>query len=193
MRQPQTIQPQTIQPQMKFRKNKSHLSRSLTLSIVVVTAVAMSGCHWFGKKKSAYQQSAETRPLEVPPDLDLPSTEGALQIAPPSGQSVTRSSVAAPTQPAVQNGATGFNVPGDRDALFDKVGAALASIDGVAIASKAQLLGTYDVNYQGTNFLIRVTKVDAGVYISAVDPRGMPADNEAATKLIAAVKAAVGG
>jgi hypothetical protein len=40
---------------------------------------------------------------------------------------------------------------------------------------------------------VRVTKVDAGVYVSAVDPRGMPASAEAPAKLIAALKAALGG
>jgi len=69
----------------------------------------------------------------------------------------------------------------------------LAATDGVTIASKAQLLGTYDVSYHGADFLVRVTKVDAGVYVSAVDPRGMPASGDAATQLIAALKAAVGG
>jgi hypothetical protein len=39
---------------------------------------------------------------------------------------------------------------------------------------------------------VRVTKVDAGVYVSAVDPRGMPATSEAAIKLVAALKAALG-
>ena len=76
--------------------------------------------------------------------------------------------------------------------MFAKVGDALAATEGVTIASKAQLLGTYDVNYAGSNFLVRVTKVESGVYVSAVDPRGMPATHEAATKLVAALKAALG-
>ena len=75
--------------------------------------------------------------------------------------------------------------------MFNKVGTALASTDGLTIASKAQLLGTYDVSYQGENFLVRVTKVEAGVYVSAVDPRGMPATSDAALKLVAALKAAI--
>ena len=61
------------------------------------------------------------------------------------------------------------------------------------MASKAQILGTYDVNYEGTDFLVRVTKVDAGVYVSAVDPRGLPAAGPAPQKLIAALKTALGG
>jgi hypothetical protein len=40
---------------------------------------------------------------------------------------------------------------------------------------------------------VRITKVDAGVYVSAVDPRGMPDTGDAATRLIAALKTAIGG
>ena len=69
----------------------------------------------------------------------------------------------------------------------------MAATEGVTIASKAQLLGTYDVSYEASNFLVRVTKVEAGVYVSAVDPRGIPATGDAATKLIAALKTAIGG
>ena len=168
--------------------------RPLVVTAVVVTAMATSGCHWFGKRGNPYQQSAETRPLEVPPDLDKPNTEGAMQAPDNGTQSVTRSSVgAAQGAPSAQATATGFTVAGDRDDVFTRVGTALAATEGVTVASKAQLLGTYDVSYQGTSFLVRVTKVDAGVYVSAVDPRGTPATGDAATKLIAALKTAVGG
>jgi hypothetical protein len=72
------------------------------------------------------------------------------------------------------------------------VGEALSKIEGLSIASRAQLLGVYDVAYEGSNFLVRVSAVDAGVYVSAVDPRGQPATGEAPTKAIAALKAALG-
>jgi len=179
----------------QFHKDGFRNARPLAVVAVVAAVVAMSGCHWFGKRGNPYQQSAQTRPLEVPPDLDKPNTEGAMQ-APDATQSVTRSSMgaaqAAPGQ-APQASATGFTVAGDRDDIFNKVGTALAATEGVAIASKAQVLGTYDVSYAGSNFLVRVTKVDAGVYVSAVDPRGLPATGDAATKLIAALKTAIGG
>ncbi len=172
------------QPQM----DRSHVLRSLAVAAVVVIAVGTSGCHWFSKKNSAYQQSPENRPLEVPPDLDRPNTEGAMQLPSAGAQSVTRS----PMQTA-PNSAAGFTVAGDRDGVYTKVGAALGATDGVTVVSKAQLLGTYDVGYQGASFLVRVAKVDAGVSVSAVDPRGMPTSNAAATKLITALKAQLGG
>jgi hypothetical protein len=73
--------------------------------------------------------------------------------------------------------------------VFGKVGDALATVDGVTIASRAQLLGSYDVAYEGSNFLVRVVGVDAGTYVSAVDPRGLPATDPAAVKLLGALKA----
>ncbi|MEO6138242.1 MAG: hypothetical protein ABIP11_06200 [Luteimonas sp.] len=155
---------------------------------VVVIVIGTSGCHFFSRKHSVYAQSAETRPLEVPPDLDRPNTEGAMQAPSANTSSVTRSSMPA----ASQNNASGFTVAGDRDDVFNKVGTALAATAGLTIVTKAQLLGTYDVSYQGANFLVRVSKIDAGVYVSAVDPRGIAANNDAATKLIAALKTSLG-
>lgn len=169
----------------------STIVRSAAVAALAVAVIAASGCRWFRKGDKAYQQSAESRPLEVPPDLDRPNTQAAVQQ--PAGQppSATRSSMPAPAASTAT--ASGFTMAGERDEVFAKVGDALAAIQGATIASKAQLLGTYDVSYAGSDFLVRVTKVDAGVYVSAVDPRGMPATNAAATQLIAALKTALGG
>lgn len=168
-------------------------SRSI-LRIAAIAALALavlgtSGCKWFRKTNDLYAQSPETRPLEVPPDLDRPNTDGAMAL-PPSG-SVTRSSVGA--TPAGTDSATGFTVAGDRDQLFGRVGEVLAATEGLTVVNRAQILGTYDVDYEGAKFLVRIVKVDAGAYISAVDPRGLPAAGEAPAKLIAALKAALAG
>src|SRR5690606_27468081 len=119
-----------------------------------------SGCSWFRKGDELYAMSPESRPLEVPPDLDLPDTSGAMSLPGGETQSVNRSSMPAPAASAPDN--TGFTVPGERDAVFAQVGEALAAIEGVTIASKAQILGTYDVDYGGSQFLLRVTGVEAG-------------------------------
>ena len=150
----------------------------------------LGGCHWFGKDSDLY--TAEPRPLEVPPDLDRPNEEAAMKLpATASGQAAA----AASATPATAGAATpiGFTVPGEREDIFNKVGDALGKVEGLTVASRAVLLGTYDVNYAGSDFLVRVTKVDAGVYISAVDPRGLPATGEAPVKLIEALKVALGG
>ncbi|WP_159016085.1 hypothetical protein [Cognatiluteimonas profundi] len=175
----------------QFQLLRSNAPRAIAIAAAILVTVGVSGCHWFSKKDSAYQMSPESRPLEVPPDLDRPGTEGAMQVPDTGTQSVTRSEMSATSQAAAS--ASGFTVGGERDDVFAKVGTALAGVDGLVIASKAQLLGTYDVSYQGDNFLVRVTKVDSGVYVSAVDPRGMPATSAAATQLIATLKSGLGG
>ena len=172
------------------------LLRTAVLALLVVSVFAASGCRWF-RKGNPYQQSAETRPLEVPPDLDRPNTAGALGAP----TSVTRSSLAGgAAQPqsaagpqAQAAGGNGFTVAGERDQVFARLGEALAGVEGLTVASKAELLGTYDVSYAGSNFLVRVSKVDAGVYVSAVDPRGVAASGEAVARLMQSLKASLGG
>ncbi|KRG67819.1 hypothetical protein ABB27_08365 [Stenotrophomonas terrae] len=155
----------------------------------VVTAVATSGCFFKRGARGDYALAPEARPLEVPPDLNLPSTAGSAPI--PALASAAKA--AAASAATVASSQSGFTVSGSRDEVFGKVGDALAGVEGVTIASRAQLLGSYDVAYEGSNFLVRVVAVDAGAYVSAVDPRGMPATDAAATKLIAALKAKLAG
>lgn len=159
---------------------------------LVALIVAASGCSWFHKDaRGDYALPAESRPLEVPPDLTLPDTSGAMKV--PTLASSTQSA-SAPSA-AAQQAATksGFTIKGDRDAVFAAVGDALGSIEGLNIASRAQLLGSYDVSYEGNNFLVRVVATEAGSYVSAVDPRGLPATADAPVKLIATLKAKLGG
>ncbi len=167
------------------------LMRPLAFALLAVSvAGGLSGCKWFSKKgaKGDYALSPEMRPLEVPPDLNLPSSAGAMTLPNTASQVQSQGQGSAPA--AASN--TGFNTSGSRDEAFAKVGDALGGIEGVTVASRAQLLGTYDVNYEGSNFLVRVVGLQAGAYVSAVDPRGLPAQDEAATKLIAALKAKLG-
>jgi hypothetical protein len=165
-------------------RSTSSFLRPLALATLAIAVLGVSGCKWFRKGNPDYALSAETRPLEVPPDLNLPNTAGAMKL-PAVGTAPTASQTAAAS-------ATGFNVAGTREEVFAKVGDALGGIEGLTIASKAQLLGSYDVAYEGSNFLVRVVGVEAGAYVSAVDPRGLPAAGSA-PKLIAALKAKLGG
>jgi uncharacterized lipoprotein len=167
--------------------------RVLSAAVLATTMVAAtSGCSWFhkGKPRGDYATAPEMRPLEVPPDLTAPDTSAAMKV--PALASTAQRPGAAAGQAAPAASSSGFVVPGARDQVFGQVGDALGGIEGVTITSRAQVLGSYDVAYEGSNFLIRVVAVDAGVYVSAVDPRGMPANGEAPVKLIAALKAKLG-
>ncbi|MCS3746494.1 MULTISPECIES: hypothetical protein [Xanthomonas] len=163
--------------------------RVLSLALLATaTVAATSGCSWFHKgARGDYALAPEARPLEVPPDLNLPDTSGAMKV--PTLASTTQQNNTPPSASAN----SGFTVPGERDEVFAKVGAALAEIPGLTIASKAQMLGSYDVSYEGSSFLVRVVKVEAGSYVSAVDPRGMPATAAAPVAVISALKGKLGG
>ena len=171
---------------MRPTRATSRISPSRLAIAALVAATLVSGCSWFRKDDGVYAQTPESRPLEVPPDLDLPRSEAAV------GVPVTASAMRPAAAAASATTPSGFTVPGSRDDIFNKVGEALAGVEGLTIASRAQLLGAYDVAYEGSNFLVRVSAVEAGVYISAVDPRGLPAAGAAPGKVIAALKAKLG-
>lgn len=168
-------------------RHSRSLIRLFAIALVAVAVVGTSGCKRFRKGSDLYAGSPETRPLEVPPDLDRPDTSGAMQV--PDAGSVTRSAMAA-TGSAEPNG---FAVAGELDAVFARVGEVLAATPGLTIVNSAELLGTYDVDYNDAKFLVRVTRTDSGAYVAAVDPRGMPAAGDPPQRLIAALRTALGG
>jgi len=166
------------------------LSHRHILPAIAATALVagITGCSWFSKD-SPYQLPADARPLEVPPDLDKPATEGAMEIPGQAATtSVMRSSLG---QPTAGQAASGFTIPGDRADIYARVGALLEAMPGVEIASSAAVLGVYDVGYEGSNFLVRVSDGKGGIYVSAVDPRGVPATGAPALKLIAALQSSL--
>jgi len=156
-------------------------SRALQAVVLAsVVAVMATGCFSKGTRDD-FALPADQRPLEIPPAL----VEGA--AAPVTG------APAPLVAPAANTAGNGFTVPGERDAVYARVGQVLEGVDGLQIASRAQLLGSYDVAFQGENFLVRLVAVEAGVYISAVDPRGMPANSDAAKAVIGQLQAALAG
>lgn len=159
-------------------KSSSSFVAVIALSI---TVASVSGCSWFHRGNKLYAASAESRPLEVPPELD--TTTVAARSAPAGG-----STTASATQQAVSQASVGFKVAGSRDEVFNRLGEALAKVEGLTITSRAQLLGAYDVTYSGASFLVRATATEGGVYIAAVDPRGLPVTADAARQLIATLR-----
>ena len=66
------------------------LNRVVLALAMAALVLGASGCRMFGKKSELYTQSAESRPLEVPPDLDRPSADRAMSL-PAAGGSVSAS------------------------------------------------------------------------------------------------------
>ncbi|MCF7220920.1 hypothetical protein [Marilutibacter chinensis] len=161
------------------------ISRAALAAALATALVATAGCSWFRKGDDLYAADPADRPLEVPPPL--PSADDTQ-----AGGSVTASSVIEARRAGAAS-ALGFNAQGSRDEVFARIGEALERIEGVTIVSRAQLLGAYDVNYQGSNFLVRVSDTEGGAYVSAVDPRGVPASGDAPAQLVRSLQEALGG
>jgi uncharacterized lipoprotein len=174
---------------------RSTLVSRAVIAGLVVAGLGASGCSWFTKTDELYALSEQERPLEVPPELDLPNTDAAMGV--PGGSVTASETVTAAAQsreaPAPTAADGGFAVEGSRDDVFARVGEALAATEGVEVISRAELLGAYDVNYQGSNFLVRVSEGAGGVQVSAVDPRGLPATGPAPSQLLALLQGALGG
>lgn len=168
-------------------------SRSMlrpAIAVAIVTAlVATAGCSWFRKDSALYAPAPQDRPLEVPPDLDRPDTSSAMAVPEAGTTSVTRSTMGAAAPAAQQPSNSGFNVAAPRDEVFQRVEPLLAGIEGVTVVSKAQLLGTYDIDAGDSRFLVRVSQSGEGTYVSAVDPRGLPATGADAVRVIEALRA----
>src|SRR5690606_36829634 len=158
------------------------------IAVAIVTAlVATAGCSWFRKDSALYAPAPQDRPLEVPPDLDRPDTSSAMAVPAAGTTSVTRSTMG-PAPGTTQSSSSGFTVAAPRDAVFQRVAPLLAGIEGVTVVSQAQLLGTYDIDAGDSRFLVRVSQSGEGTYVSAVDPRGVPATSPEATRVIEALR-----
>lgn len=160
--------------------------RALVIAGLAAAVCVTSGCSWFRKGNDAYKLSAEARPLEVPPELNLPDTSAAMQL-PQSG------TAAAQAAPAAAAPSGGFVVAGQRDAVYEQVGTALAGLAEVKVVNRAQLLGSYDVSVGEANFLVRVVQTGNEVYVSAIDARGVPETRAEAQAVMAHLKTALGG
>ena len=146
----------------------------LTLAMVLVSAT--TGCSWL-KKRVGYENSKQMNQLEIPPGLDTPGTNNALIV--PSVDGTT-----AQGQAAVET----FTVNDNLEGTWRRMGLALNRIDGVSIASSAQALGSYDVRYQGLNYLIRAESAGEVTRITAFTSEGPAAANSPASRLLGILK-----
>lgn len=76
------------------------IRRALPVALAAAL-LALGGCSWLRADRTEYKGTRETRPLEVPPDLDAPPSATELTI--PSTGSASRAPVATATPPSVNS------------------------------------------------------------------------------------------
>jgi len=117
------------------KRNPIFLSTVITFAAMA----SLSGCSWFHQKSDVYSGAVESRPLEVPPDLDSPANANEL-LVPPVG-ATTASGVAAanaaPAQPAQPTLAANQLLVADNAAdTWTKVGPAIDSAKIGTVSSR---------------------------------------------------------
>jgi uncharacterized lipoprotein len=114
----------------------------------------------FGSKSDAYKGSTQTRPLEVPPDLDAPNHTGSLSIPEPSATGASLASDSSTPVPMIepskvppldaQNlGGDGVPVADTLANTWKRVGLALERSGAASILARDESARTYDISAQG--------------------------------------------
>lgn len=162
--------------------SKSPLVRRSFCGLLVLALVATSGCSWW-RGRSGYETSPESRPLEVPPDLDKPGVDPSMQVP------------AVANAPAAARGpvtGTSFTIADAPDSAWRRLGLALERIEGVTIDNRAQVLAVYNVTFEGESFLVKVAADGEASRVSTVSTAGQELTTGAAGKLLALLKNRLG-
>ena len=182
-----------------------HASQTLPgrlLGLLLILMIALTaGCGWFGgnkRKVAAYELAPEARPLELPPDLDMPmaNPEMVIPVVPPgpvgTGPAPPIRGVGTPAAAAAAGvtiaGVTDFTLEDSKANAFRRIGLALGRVEGVHTASSSELLGTFEVQYLGQDFLIRIEEAEVGVRVDAVTTDGREISTGPASQLLAQLK-----
>ena len=123
-------------------------------TLIVATAL-LSGCGWFHRDRvDYYKGTQETRPLEVPPDLDAPPATKELVVpgsagAPARAGGASASVGSAPPSGAV-SGSTDLHIADAVDNAYQRVGLALDRAQLGKVASKDDAAHSYAYDFDGT-------------------------------------------
>jgi uncharacterized lipoprotein len=150
---------------------KRHFLVRWSLPTFLVATAFLTGCSWFHHDKVEYYKgAAETRPLEVPPDLDAPATTKALVVpgatpapaaaatpaahapvaaAPAAAAAAPATPSAVPPAAAVAADATELHVADTVDSTWQRVGLALERAQVGKITSKDEAARSYAFEFNG--------------------------------------------
>jgi len=138
---------------------------TIALLAALVSASLLGGCGFmhrhFERKNDEYKRAVESRPLEVPPDLDTPSSSGALTVPAVSARASSAPVSTAPgampaSVPPEVVSAPGATISGDGLAVSDtvantwsRVGLALERSGAATITGRDEAGHAYTVETTG--------------------------------------------
>lgn len=131
--------------------------------LAAAAPLALGACSWF-KPKSDWDQAVETRPLEVPPDLETPARSTELVVPEAGGGSATaaapRRATGAPT------GIDGLHVADSVESTWQRIGLAIERAQIGQVTGKDETGHTYELTTTTTR-----EKADQGGWIKRLFTR----------------------
>jgi len=126
-----------------------------TLFAAAISAMSLAGCSMFHHKDTYYSKAQETKPLEVPPDLDAPPASNELTVpaagAPSTSSSAAASSTAASsaTPPQMSPGVDSLHVADSVGHAWTRVGLALERAQVGTISERNETAHSYTLDVEG--------------------------------------------
>lgn len=118
----------------------------VALPLLALSGLMLSGCGMFRSHK-AWDTAQQQAPLEIPPQLDRPTTSAALVIPPPGGNQPTSNGATASVNGGSAGAITdGFVVASNVDDAYKAVGAELADGSLGQVTAHDDAARTYSVN-----------------------------------------------
>ena len=183
-----------------------------SIRVVVLAALvplALGACSLF-RNHSAWEEAQETRPLEIPPDLDRPSTAGALVVPSATGSDSTAASPRGGRRSANPVGIDGLHVDDSVASTWARIGTALERAGVGTVETRDEASHTYSVSLsvthssdEGRGWFKRLvtrekkTTTSKQVSIGVSDDAGgsrvsVSGDRDAVQKVIAALRERLG-
>lgn len=132
---------------------KRHFFVRGSVPTLIVATALLSGCGWFHRDRTDYYKGTqETRPLEVPPDLDAPPTSREL-VVPGSATSAAGTSGVSSAPPSAVGTASGpadLHIADTVDNAYQRVGLALERAQLGKVASKDDAAHSYAYDFDGS-------------------------------------------
>lgn len=173
------------------------VNRHLSMAFVLLAAMlVLPGCSYlrskFGGNQDAYKASAQTRPLEVPPDLELPNHSGSLVIPEPSpantqivendaSPALSIAPGATPPSVATITGGDTMQVADSVQNTWRRVGLALERSGIASIQSRDEVARTYEISTQAK-------QVRSPGWFKRVVTLGMARDQKVSTPVLLRVR-----
>lgn len=128
------------------------MNRTNSLRWALALSVAgfmLGGCSLFHHRASYYDHARETKPLEVPPDLDSPVSSEELAVPPAGGAATSDAGAVGSAPPSASLGSGALRLADSADHAWERVGLALERAQVGTISARDASAHTYTVEVAG--------------------------------------------